>query len=269
MGDMLKRILNVLNLRPAAWARVFLFALCITYALVAVMNIIVDPAYVFCTDLVNAGALRNERFYKVEHLLEQEEPFDAIVMGSSRVSQFDHDMLEQAIGGRAYNFNVPGATPLDILQQVRFVLDRDLTRRVIVQIDLDQLFSVAKGDNSFSRRQHYLLDGTSAWAFYLPYLFHFQPDLLQRMIAYAANPQTSSPAAFIDDQKGVYFFDVSERAMAEDHDVYLAKWFKTDNLVRAFPDPDFLGEESLARGIEEVMAIRDLCRERGWNLSCS
>ena len=83
--------------------------LCVIFAYlltIALVNIVVDPYYIFRTPFLKIQSQRNDRYAKIEHLKKKKEKFNFFILGSSRTYYTRPSTLEKYIpSGKGYNLS--------------------------------------------------------------------------------------------------------------------------------------------------------------------
>lgn len=155
---------------------------CITTALAVVLVAAALAAFNLFTDPF--GALRfgkndwysysetlNPRVAKIGYLAEHGDEYDAYIVGCSSTSSYPVDALERYTGHRFYNMIVYGSDLLDTEQTVDYLLKHKKVEHIVVNLYLSNGQKYDYEDDPYTGSMHPAVDGSSAFAFYMKYLF--------------------------------------------------------------------------------------------------
>lgn len=137
---------------------------------VMLYNFIYDPYFVLRHDVKSMRILPNERWVKTRHLLNNPDKYDALLLGSSRVSQIPIDYMNRVSGRRYYNMTLMAGVPTDYVQILTMLMKHKVGIRKVV-IGLDYYSFEGATPKQFHRGIMYLDDPWARMKQYLTYLF--------------------------------------------------------------------------------------------------
>ena len=125
----------------ARFNRNFLLLVCVSCALVGIVNYVVDPYNVFGTRFLHHRTNINDRFMKIDFIKQQRQRFNSYILGSSRAGVIDPRRLERYLPGSSfYNLSVTAGTQYDNLKHLEYLIERQYEiRNLYLQIVLDFL----------------------------------------------------------------------------------------------------------------------------------
>ncbi len=115
-------------------------------AVVAAINVVVDPFYIFRTPFFKAQAQINDRYAKIEFLKKTPRRFNSYILGSSRMFFTHPDTIEKyTAGGKFYNFATIAGTMYEHLLHVKYFVRRGYPlKNLYIGLDPDMYF-ILKG----------------------------------------------------------------------------------------------------------------------------
>ncbi len=137
----------------------------------ASINYLVDPYQVFHSNTFYPSATSNERFNKVEYLLNHKKQYNAFLLGSSRMGVFDprwfnHDHTHY------YNLSVFSGDAKDSLQMLMLLKEKGIhIKEVILGLDLFPFIEKHR-TRPASLQHHPLVTGVSYANYYVKHLFN-------------------------------------------------------------------------------------------------
>lgn len=204
------------------WLRKTLIALLLVAVAVPVWNLVLDPYHVYGHNLFAHDSLTvNERYLKVDHVIERKDTYDAFVLGTSTMGAVDPGLLEQRYPGvRYYNLSVLGALPNETLGMLKAISAGGVrVREVLYGIDLFPFHE--QRSPSLATRPHPLATGESWLKFYFDYLF---APSLQAGFWRLVGQLDDVPAIRYDiTNSGRYFLDGYELELSRDPEAFVAK----------------------------------------------
>ncbi len=116
------------------------------------------------------GVIPNERYRKLEAVLERPEAVTALLFGSSKAANIP---FARSLGEGAYNFAYSEGLPQDHLEVLSYLVGRlPALERVYIAVDeMAYLLDPSRHASDFLRRQHPAVVGIPAWRFHFDYLF--------------------------------------------------------------------------------------------------
>lgn len=138
--------------------------------LMVVATLVMDPYRVFGLAKLNRKNFSpNTRFLQIEHL--KQHPAECFIMGTSRVNYYTVADVSRLTGLTAYNLTSPGGTLRETSQQLRWLVQHQNPKRVILGLDYDIQFLPDLPDEAYFRKwSHPEVSGIPLWQFRLEYL---------------------------------------------------------------------------------------------------
>ena len=209
------------------WVRfnVLLITLAITaFTLAGTLNLVIDPFRIFHLVDLPDGTSPNERFNKVDHLIQHPNKHNAFILGSSRMGLIDPDQVNKYRPGmQYYNLAVYSGHAGDALTMLKTLkAHRVAIDEVIFGIDL---FPYVRADIEVTpaHRHHPEATGQGAFNFYSSYLF--VSSLKESLIKLVHGNRDQKSVAFDFEGKGHYKLLGWEQDIATDHTAYIDKQF--------------------------------------------
>jgi hypothetical protein len=126
-----------------------LLSVIFTYLIVvAAINIVVDPFYVFQTPFFKVQAQINDRYAKIEFLKKARGRFDSYIMGSSRMFHTPPDVIQKYVpGANFYNLATVSGTMYEHFLHVRYFVQHGYpVKNLYIGMDADMYFTVKMHD---------------------------------------------------------------------------------------------------------------------------
>lgn len=117
----------------------------LTYVVaIALVNLVVDPFYIFRTPFFKEQAQINDRYAKIAFLKREGRRFNSYIMGSSRMFLTSPEMIEPYLpSAKFYNLAMVFGTMYEHLLHVRYLLDQGLPlQHLYIGLDMD-MYAVA------------------------------------------------------------------------------------------------------------------------------
>ena len=136
--------------------------------LLPAINLVIDPTEIFGTNLLPHQSQVNDRYRKIDYLLEGCDDCTGFLLGSSRAGYIDPDLLGSLLDrGRIYNMNLSSGNAWDYLQFVRYLKRKGKAPELlVVQLDVTHLFG-----HRIRFQNHPDFSGESPLRFYVENLF--------------------------------------------------------------------------------------------------
>ena len=187
---------------------------------VMAVNLIIDPFSVFGTSSMNDGPSSNERYRKIEHLIDNQGKYTHLIFGSSRSGMTDPALVDALTGDVTYNLSVFSGTPADMQKLYRAYRSINGPPRAVT-IGLDAMAFLSEPDRSdLSRRHHLTVDPAGPLSYWLDYLL--APSLIPVLDKLAANEE---PNIEFNWANGTYALTAKERSIEADHAQYIEDTF--------------------------------------------
>lgn len=231
--------------------------LCILYGCllsVALINIVVDPFYIFRTPILKTQAQINDRHAKIDDLKKQKGKFNFYILGSSRIYSTRPDMVEKYIPfGKGYNLATILATVTEHLLHVKYLIKNGYpVKTLYIGLDIDFCFGVkTHNDQDYLLKLHPDVSNTNPIGFYWSYLSVLPKGDIKRKLRANFGKKKGPKTQFGED--GV----LALGSEAEDGRVFLDTRGDLKNMIR-----DKMGQENL----EVLRELVALCRQHHINL---
>ena len=206
----------------------------------------------------------NPRVAKISYLDHHHDQYDSYIIGASSSSSFPTEQLNTYFDASFYNLVMYGADMLDVEQTCQYLVDHYTVKNLVVSVYIHnaQVYHVEQDPLTYNL--HWKVDGSSPLLFYAKYLLSNPRNGWTKLQRLQTDPYLQQSYRVFDQQTGAY--DKSRRDVEPigDLESYLAKssYAVFSNYPEGSADLPYLDDcmQSIAR-------IRDLCRERGVNLT--
>ena len=206
----------------------------------------------------------NPRVAKISYLDQHHDQYDSYIIGASSSSSFPTEQLNTYFDANFYNLVMYGADMLDVEQTCQYLVDHYTVKNLVVSVYIHnaQVYHVEQDPLTYNL--HWKVDGSSPLLFYAKYLLSNPRNGWTKLQRLQTDPYLQQSYRVFDQQTGAY--DKSRRDVEPigDLESYLAKssYAVFSNYPEGSADLPYLDDcmQSIAR-------IRDLCRERGVNLT--
>ncbi len=201
--------------------------LCVIFAYlltIALVDIAVDPYYVFRTPFLKIQAQVNDRYAKIEYIKKKKEKFNFFILGSSRTYYTRPSILEKYIpSGRGYNLSTILANVTEHLLHVRYLIKNGYpVKTLYLGLDIDSCFLIrTHKDQDYLLKLHPGVSGANPIAFYWSYLTIFPKTDIKRKIranvGKKGSPQVglTEDGAVIPEAENSQVFDGNEGKLKE------------------------------------------------------
>ena len=187
---------------------------------VMVINLSIDPFAVFGTSSLPDGPSSNERYRKIQHLINSHGSYTHLIFGSSRSGMTDPVWIDLETGDRTYNLSVFSAGPSDMRKLYQAYRDINGPPRAVT-VGIDAMAFLSEPDDAdLSRRHHPRTDQAPRVSYWLDYLL--APSLVPILDKLAAR---TSPNITFDWHNGTYALVGKNRAIDQDHRQYMSDTF--------------------------------------------
>lgn len=221
---------------------------------VALINLVVDPFYIFRTPILKAQAQINDRHAKIEGLKKEKGKFNFYILGSSRIYSTRPDMVEKYIpSGKGYNLATILATVTEHLLHVKYLIKNGYpVKTLYIGLDIDFCFGVkTHNDQDYLLKLHPDVSNTNPIGFYLSYLSILPKGDIKRKLRANFGKKKGPKTQFGEDGA------LALGSEAEDSQVFLDNRGDLKNIIR-----DKMSRENL-EALRELVA---LCRQHNINL---
>ena len=163
---------------------VSLVLLIICRLLMVMINYAVDPYGIFQTNILPHSGLTNQRYAKVEHILNSKGKYNSFIFGNSVAGVIDPNVIEKYMPGtNFYNMSLNSGSIYEYSITLYAMLKNGVpVRNVFLMLNVNALNKrwLRDFENPVYRRGYYqfrlhpyLLRNIDKWKYYLEYLFQF------------------------------------------------------------------------------------------------
>jgi hypothetical protein len=228
---------------------IFLCAISVCLFSVVLINLVVDPFYIFRTPFLGVQAQINDRYAKIEDLQKEKKKFNFYILGSSRMYYTRPDMVEKYIPfGKGYNLATIAATITEHLLHVNYLIKNGFSVETLyIGLDIDFCFTLKMHENQeYLLKLHPHVSNTNPIAFYWSYLTILPKGDIKRKLRANFGKKTSPKSQFGEDGALVLGTE------AEDRQIFLENQGNLENIIK-----DKMSRENL----EVLRELVALCRQ--------
>ena len=224
-----------------------------------------DPYGVFhpknCRDYNNLSV--NQRYVKINYILDNPNKYDTLLFGSSRVGGIDVNNLNNEEYGNCYNMTYSGGTPVDHLEDLYYLIENDAAPdRVLLGFDDGSIVSINQNTHTNLLRRPYPYDGD----YIRHYIDYLNPtvgfkalinggfDNLSIMFSGMFNGRKKE-YLYIDGQNSIEPYRSVENWLNVSEEEHIAMMSKIPKY------PPVLSEEKCSKTRDTLFEIADLCAE--------
>jgi len=221
---------------------------------VALINLAVDPFYIFRTPFLKAQAQINDRHAKIEYLKKERGKFNFYILGSSRIYLTRPDMVGKYISsGKGYNLATIAATVTEHLLHVKYLIKNGYpVKTLYIGLDIDFCFGIKiHNDQEYLLKLHPDVSNTNPIGFYWSYLSILPKGDIKRKLRANFGKKRGPNSQFGEDGALVL------GSQAEDSRVFLDNRGDLKNIIK-----DKVSRENL----EVLRELVALCRDHHINL---
>jgi hypothetical protein len=238
------------------WVKWVTLASAAAAASVATFNLAIDPYSVFKTaEGMRQGYNPNERYRKIDYLVEHPDKYDSYIIGASTMGLFDPAKAQELHpDGRWYNLSFLAGTPPEAMRSLQLLKRRgQQVKEVVYGIDM---FAFRKLEHSRElwRREHPLVTGETWVSWWQRHVF--ASTLLDGTERLTHNLHEVPRLYFDFDGSGRYYLKRWDKQMAQD-----PNGFAKEHISDLFPNQ---GKPITAAGIvlvqerfDELKALKD------------
>ena len=247
------------------WVLVFLVTVLVLAALLAGLNLAVDPFGAFGDELLHwfsYDETNNPRVAKFTYLEQHHEEYDSYILGCSSTSSFPVDGFNELYDASFYNLIMYGADMRDCEKIAQYLIENYTVKNLVLNVYLDNGLEYDEESDRLTKNLHYKEDpDTSALSYYTRYLFADPRYALAKLKALRTDTILPQTFDVFDEQTGCYDKRVRDAEPIGSEEAYL----------QAYPVFTDYPRQSLSLPHTEdcmrsVAAIRDLCEAAGVNL---
>ena len=248
------------------WVLVFLVTVLVLAALLAALNLAVDPFGAFGDRLLSwfsYDETNNPRVAKFSYLEQHHDEYDSYILGCSSTSSFPVDAFNEAYGASFYNLIMYGADMRDCEKIARYLIEHYEVKNLILNVYLDNGLTYDEESDRLTKNLHYKEDpDTSALSYYTRYLFADPRYALAKLNALRTDTILPQTFDVFDERTGCYDKRVRDAEPIGSEERYLESY----PVFAAYPHQT-LSLPYTKQCMQSVAAIKTLCEEAGVNLT--
>ena len=241
--------------RPKSYINSLLIVAIITFLLLQIPTILIDPYKVFgLTNFNKKNFDPNTRYLKIEYLLKHKQP-NAFILGSSRVNFYDVEAAKLLSGRNYYNMTAFNDYPLSIRKKLEWLVTNRQVNQIILGMDYDHQAIIETKNSDLLRQEHPLISGEPKLNFYSKYTA-FQPETL--ILCIQANLEKEVKNIF-DVTLGQSKLLYKDKLRLKNPDSYMASNFKPARKIEG-ETKILLEKPRRVQSINELKKILDIAR---------
>ena len=248
------------------WVLVFLVTVLVLAALLAGLNLAVDPFGAFGDRLLywfSYDETNNPRVAKFSYLEQHHDEYDSYILGCSSTSSFPVDAFNEAYDASFYNLIMYGADMRDCEKIARYLIEHYEVKNLILNVYLDNGLTYDEESDRLTKNLHYKEDpDTSVLSYYTRYLFADPRYALAKLNALRTDTILPQTFDVFDERTGCYDKRVRDAEPIGSEERYLESYpvfadYPHQTLSLPYTEPC----------MQSVAAIKTLCEEAGVNLT--
>lgn len=248
------------------WFWMFVGTALVLVLALAAFNVVTDPFGAFGDPVLqwfSYDETNNPRVAKTEWLKDHFDDYDSYIVGCSSTSSFPTEAFNELYDASFYNLIMYDADMLDCEKTVRYLLEHDEVKNIVLNVYIDNGITYDEESNPLTKNLHYEVDpDTSALSYYARYLL---ADPRYGMAKLEARQEdTVLPQTFdvFDEQTGTY----DKRARDAEPIGSLETYLQSYPVFTNYPQNGPYGLYQTENCMKSVAAIRDMCADAGVNL---
>ena len=248
------------------WVLVFLVTVLVLAALLAGLNLAVDPFGAFGDRLLSwfsYDETNNPRVAKFTYLEQHHDEYDSYILGCSSTSSFPVDAFNEAYGASFYNLIMYGADMRDCEKIARYLIEHYEVKNLILNVYLDNGLTYDEESDRLTKNLHYKEDpDTSVLSYYTRYLFADPRYALAKLNALRTDTILPQTFDVFDERTGCYDKRVRDAEPIGSEERYLESY----PVFADYPHQT-LSLPYTEQCMQSVAAIKTLCEKAGVNLT--
>ena len=248
------------------WVLVFLATVLVLAALLAALNLAVDPFGAFGDRLLSwfsYDETNNPRVAKFSYLEQHHDEYDSYILGCSSTSSFPVDAFNEAYDASFYNLIMYGADMRDCEKIARYLIEHYEVKNLILNVYLDNGLTYDEESDRLTKNLHYKEDpDTSVLSYYTRYLFADPRYALAKLNALRTDTILPQTFDVFDERTGCYDKRVRDAEPIGSEERYLESY----PVFADYPHQT-LSLPYTKQCMQSVAAIKNLCEEAGVNLT--
>ena len=248
------------------WVLVFLVTVLVLAALLAGLNLAVDPFGAFGDRLLSwfsYDETNNPRVAKFTYLEQHHDEYDSYILGCSSTSSFPVDAFNEAYGASFYNLIMYGADMRDCEKIARYLIEHYEVKNLILNVYLDNGLTYDEESDRLTKNLHYKEDpDTSVLSYYTRYLFADPRYALAKLNALRTDTILPQTFDVFDERTGCYDKRVRDAEPIGSEERYLESY----PVFADYPHQT-LSLPYTEQCMQSVASIKALCEEAGVSLT--
>ena len=248
------------------WVLVFLVTVLVLAALLAALNLAVDPFGAFGDRLLSwfsYDETNNPRVAKFSYLEQHHDEYDSYILGCSSTSSFPVDAFNEAYGASFYNLIMYGADMRDCEKIAQYLVEHYEVKNLILNVYLDNGLTYDEESDRLTKNLHYKEDpDTSALSYYTRYLFADPRYALAKLKALRTDTILPQTFDVFDERTGCYDKRVRDAEPIGSEERYLENYPVFADYPR-----QTLSLPYTEQCMQSVASIKALCEEAGVSLT--
>ena len=248
------------------WVLVFLVTVLVLAALLAGLNLAVDPFGAFGDRLLSwfsYDETNNPRVAKFSYLEQHHDEYDSYILGCSSTSSFPVDAFNEAYGASFYNLIMYGADMRDCEKIAQYLVEHYEVKTLILNVYLDNGLTYDEESDRLTKNLHYKEDpDTSVLSYYTRYLFADPRYALAKLNALRTDTILPQTFDVFDERTGCYDKRVRDAEPIGSEERYLESY----PVFADYPHQT-LSLPYTEQCMQSVAAIKTLCEKAGVNLT--
>ena len=248
------------------WVLVFLVTVLVLAALLAALNLAVDPFGAFGDRLLSwfsYDETNNPRVAKFSYLEQHHDEYDSYILGCSSTSSFPVDAFNEAFDASFYNLIMYGADMRDCEKIAQYLVEHYEVKNLILNVYLDNGLTYDEESDRLTKNLHYKEDpDTSALSYYTRYLFADPRYALAKLKALRTDTILPQTFDVFDERTGCY-----DKRVRDAEPIGSAERYLESYPVFADYPHQTLSLPYTEQCMQSVAAIRALCEEAGVSLT--
>ena len=248
------------------WVLVFLVTVLVLAALLAGLNLAVDPFGAFGDRLLSwfsYDETNNPRVAKFSYLEQHHDEYDSYILGCSSTSSFPVDAFNEAYDASFYNLIMYGADMRDCEKIARYLVEHYEVKNLILNVYLDNGLTYDEESDRLTKNLHYKEDpDTSVLSYYTRYLFADPRYALAKLNALRTDTILPQTFDVFDERTGCYDKRVRDAEPIGSEERYLESY----PVFADYPHQT-LSLPYTEQCMQSVASIKALCEEAGVSLT--
>ena len=248
------------------WVLVFLVTVLVLAALLAALNLVVDPFGAFGDRLLSwfsYDETNNPRVAKFSYLEQHHDEYDSYILGCSSTSSFPVDAFNEAYDASFYNLIMYGADMRDCEKIARYLIEHYEVKNLILNVYLDNGLTYDEESDRLTKNLHYKEDpDTSVLSYYTRYLFADPRYALAKLNALRTDTILPQTFDVFDERTGCYDKRVRDAEPIGSEERYLESY----PVFADYPHQT-LSLPYTEQCMQSVASIKALCEEAGVSLT--